>query len=401
MHLLVADDFPEAHRNELAAAGLSVRYEPGWTADDLADPTRLGETAILVVRSTRVTGAALDAGRRLALVVRAGAGVDTIDVAAASARGILVSNCPGKSSVAVAELAMGLVLALDRRIADATADLRAGRWNKKEYATADGLLGKTLGIAGLGRIGVEVARRAKSFGLRVVAWSARWRPDRADPLGVERCASLEELAASSDIVTVHLPLAPETRHLFDAAVFAHMKPRAIFVNTSRGEIVDEAALAAAMRDRGIRVGADVFEGEPSSGVATFCPDLASAGGFAGTPHIGASTTQAQRAIAAETVRICREFLRTGEALNAVNLEEQAPAECQLVVRHHDRVGVLAAVLGVLRAHGANVEEMTNRIFLGARTAVATIRLSKSPDSGVIAEIAALDGSVIAVEAKRL
>ncbi|HEY6464040.1 MAG TPA: ACT domain-containing protein, partial [Polyangiaceae bacterium] len=156
-----------------------------------------------------------------------------------------------------------------------------------------------------------------------------------------------------------------------------------------------------MRERGLRAGLDVFDSEPSGGTGEFHPAVATAGVFAGTHHIGASTDQAQNAIAAETVRICREFLATGRVPNVVNVEEHAPAECQLVVRHHDKVGVLASVLGILRNHGANVEDMSNTIFQGARTAVATIRLTHTPAPEAVAEIAALQGSVISVEAKVL
>ncbi len=397
--VLVADEFPQEQLAKLRDLGLAVEYDPKCGAEDL--PSRLSAASILVVRSTRVTRAAIERAPRLALVVRAGAGFDTIDVGAASERGIFVSNCPGKNSVAVAELAMGLIVALDRRIADATADLRAGRWNKKEYSKADGLKGKTLGIVGLGRIGSEVARRARAFEMRVVAWSVPFRAERAAALGVERCATLHDLASESDVVSVHLPQATETRRLINADVIARMKPRAIFVNTSRGGIVDETALASAVREKGLRVGLDVFDPEPAESVAAFAPAIASAGTFAGTPHVGASTEQAQTAIAEETVRICSTFLRTGGVPNAVNIEEHAPAECQIVVRHYDKVGVLASVLGVLRTYGANVEEMTNTIFQGAKTAVASIRLSKTPSPEAIAEIAGLEGAVIAVEAKSI
>jgi D-3-phosphoglycerate dehydrogenase / 2-oxoglutarate reductase len=401
MHVLVADEFFPDHLGELRALGFDVTYDPQSTADDLAFRAPLREANILIVRSTRVNRPTIETARRLGLVIRAGAGFDTIDVAAASERGILVSNCPGKNSVAVAELAMGLVLALDRRIPEAASELRAGLWNKTEYGKADGLKGKTLGIAGLGRVGSELAKRARAFEMRVVAWSRQLHPDRAKALGVERCTTLRELAEVSDVLSVHLPQSAETRGLFGAEVFACMKRRAIFINTSRGAVVDEAALAEAMREKDLRVGLDVFEKEPPEGVATFRAALTGAGAFVGTPHIGASTEQAQRAIASETVRICGEFLRTGTVANAVNIEEQAPAECQLVVRHYDKVGVLAAVLGVLRAHDMNVEEMTNRIFQGAKTAVAVIRLSRMPDPLVLAEIVALEGAVIAAEAKRL
>jgi D-3-phosphoglycerate dehydrogenase / 2-oxoglutarate reductase len=399
MRLYLADELPDKSIDDLSALGLDVVCDPKCTADDL--PSRIGDAAILVVRSTKVTRATIERAPRLALVVRAGAGYDTIDVAAASERGIYVSNCPGKNSVAVAELAMGLILALDRRIAEGTTDLRAGKWNKKEYGKADGLKGKTLGLAGLGRVGSEVARRARAFAMHCVAWSIPFDEEAAILHGVERCATLNELVERADVISVHLPQTVETRRLFNADVFARMKPRAIFVNTSRGGIVDEGALATAMRDKGLRVGLDVFDPEPAEGVAEFRPAIANAGTFAGTHHIGASTEQAQSAIAAETVRICREFLHTGRVPNVVNVEEHAPAECQLVVRHHDKVGVLASVLGILRNHEANVEEMSNTIFQGARTAVATIRLTKMPAPEAIAEIAKLEGAVIAVEAKAL
>ena len=401
MRVLVADDFSEHHIRELEALGFDVDYDPRCSAEDLASEGRIGDAEVLVVRSTRVTRAAIDGARRLALVVRAGAGVDTIDVDAASDRGIRVSNCPGKNAAAVAELAMGFILALDRRIADATVDLRAGRWNKKEYSRADGLKVKTLGIAGLGRVGSELAKRARAFEMRVVAWSVPFHPARVDSLGIGFCGSLEDLVEESDVVSVHLPQSPSTRRLFDAAVFARMKPHAIFVNTSRGGIVDETALAAAMQEKHIRVGLDVFDPEPAEGVAAFRPALADAGSFVGTPHIGASTAQSQNAIAAEAVRICSEFFKTGGAPNTVNIEENAPAECQLVVRHYDRVGVLASVLAVLRTHRVNVEEMSNAIFRGAKTAVATIRLSKMPAPEVVAEITALEDAVISVDAKRV
>ncbi|HEY6464064.1 MAG TPA: NAD(P)-dependent oxidoreductase, partial [Polyangiaceae bacterium] len=229
MRIYVADELPAKSIEGLTALGLDVVNDPKCTADEL--PARIGDAAILVVRSTKVTRAAIEAAPRLGLVVRAGAGFDTIDVAAASERGIFVSNCPGKNSVAVAELAMGLILALDRRIVDATDDLRAGKWNKKEYGKADGLKGKTLGLAGLGRIGSEVARRARAFSMHCIAWSIPLDEEAASAHGVERCVTLHELVARADVISVHLPQTVETRRLFNADVFARMKPGAIFVNT--------------------------------------------------------------------------------------------------------------------------------------------------------------------------
>src|SRR6202035_2269234 len=170
MRVLVADEFEQSGLDQLAMIGCEVGYRPKAKDQALVQEVESFWPDVLVVRSAKVTEAALAAGN-LKLIVRAGAGYNNIDVAAASERGIFVSNCPGKNSVAVAELAMGLILALDRRLVDGTNDLRAGKWNKKEYSKADGLKGKTLGLAGLGRIGLEVARRARAFAMHVVAWS--------------------------------------------------------------------------------------------------------------------------------------------------------------------------------------------------------------------------------------
>ena len=212
---------------------------------------------VLVVRSTKVPEAVLAAGA-LKLVVRAGAGYNTIDVAAASRRGIYVSNCPGKNSIAVAELAFGLILALDRQIADNVIALRQGQWNKSGFSKARGLFGRTLGLIGLGQIGREVALRAKAFGLPVVAWSRSLTADAARQLGVQRMDSPVEVAAAADIVSLHVALNAQTRGLIDAAFFAAMRPGAYFINTSRAEVVDQAALARAVEEKGIRAGLDVF-----------------------------------------------------------------------------------------------------------------------------------------------
>jgi len=397
MRLLIADKFPEVYVAQFRALGLEVEYQPDLTGDQL--PAAAAGAQLLVVRSTKVTRATIERAARLELVIRAGAGVDTIDVDAASARGIYVANCPGKNSVAVAELAMGLILALDRRIPQQTADLRRGAWNKKEYSKADGVKGKTLGIVGLGAIGKEVARRAAAFEMDLVTFSLPEHPSVLEDLGVRPCVSLFELAEVSDIVTVHVPQSVETKGLFGVEFFSRMKHGAMFVNTSRGGLVDMGALERAMREKGLRVALDVFPGEPEGGTAEFRQSLFEMDAFIGTHHVGASTEQAQNAIAAEAVRVCREFVTTGQAPNSVNVERQTPAKVQLIVRHYDKVGVLAAVLDVIRRHDVNVEEMTNTIFAGAKAAVAVIRLSAAPPDTVIEEIAQMKDTVIHVAAK--
>ena len=350
----------------------------------------------LVVRSTKVSEAMLEAGA-LKLVVRAGAGYNTIDVAAASRRGIYVSNCPGKNSIAVAELAFALILALDRRIADNVAALRQGQWNKKEFSRARGLYGRTLGLVGTGQIGQEVIRRARGFGMPCVAWSRSLTVERAEELGVERKESLADVARAADIVSVHLALKPDTRGLIGADFFAAMREGAYFINTSRGEVVDQGALLMAMRTRGIRAGLDVFAAEPASASGEFTDEIAREPHLYGTHHIGASTDQAQEAIAAETVRIIRAFKETGKVPNVVNLAARTPATHLLVVRHRDRPGVLAQVLDAIRAARINVQEMENIIFEGAEAAVARINLEAAPDAATLDRLRAENADIIELD----
>jgi D-3-phosphoglycerate dehydrogenase len=382
MQVLVADKFEQSGLDGLAALGCEVSCEPGLKDQALAERVAGFKPDVLIVRSTRVGEPVLAAGP-LKLVVRAGAGYNTIDLAAASRRGIYVSNCPGKNSIAVAELAFALILALDRRIADNVISLRAGQWNKAEFSKARGLFGRTLGLLGTGDIGSQMIPRAKAFGMRVVAWSRGLTPARAEALGIERRDSPREVAAAADIVSVHLALAPETRGLCDAGFFAAMQKGACFINTARGEIVDEEALKDAICEQGIRAGLDVFAQEPAGGTGEFTSQIAQSAAIYGTHHIGASTEQAQEAIAAEAVRIVRVFQATGKPPNVVNLARQTPATCTLVVRHLDRPGVLASVLDAVSAAKINVQEMENVVFEGAEAAVARVNLETIPSEATL------------------
>jgi D-3-phosphoglycerate dehydrogenase len=381
MNVLIADKFPEEGIKELEALGCAVTFDPQLGRDDLVEAAK--DAHVLIVRSTEVRAPAIDAAQNLMLIIRAGAGYDTIDVGHAAARGIYVANCPGKNSIAVAELAIALIMAVDRRIPDCVAELRAGTWNKKEYGKADGLFGKTIGIVGLGGIGREVLKRAVGIGLKPIGWSRSLTPERATELGIRRCHTLEELAKASDIVTVHLARTPETQHIIGKRFFGAMKPKAIFIHTARGGVVDEAALLDAVKTKGIRAGLDVYENEPKAAKAEFTSELVAQPGVYGTHHIGASTTQAQNAIAAEVVRIVRSFIETGTVPNCVNLEAKSPARWQLVVRHYDKVGVLANVLTTLKEQQINVEEMENIIFAGAEAACAKIKLDSEPGDTVL------------------
>ena len=392
MKVLVADTFEASGLESLKAAGCSVTYEPDLADQTLARAIESSGADVLVVRSTKVTEPMLDAGR-LSLIVRAGAGVNTIDVPAASRRGIFVSNCPGKNSIAVAELAFGLIVALDRRIPDNVADLRAGRWNKKEYSKARGLYGRTLGLLGFGGIGQEMARRAKAFGMPVLVWSPRFlraaaaaRAALPADLDVTILSSPKELIERSDVVSVHLALTEETRYFVNAALLRWMKPGSYFVNTARGELVDHAALAEAVKSRGIRAALDVFPDEPAGAAASFTAPLVDLPNVYGTHHIGASTDQAQEAIAAEAVRVIRIYKDTGKVPNVVNLATRTEATHMLVVRHRDRPGVLAHVFEHLRQGGLNVQETENVIFEGAEAAVARINLDGAPSADLMRTI---------------
>ncbi|HMI86517.1 MAG TPA: phosphoglycerate dehydrogenase [Polyangiaceae bacterium] len=394
MRVLIVDPFPESALAELRALRLDVEHRTGL--DEAALVAAVREVGVLVVRSTVVSAKVIQAAARLNLIVRAGAGVNTIDVRAASARAIYVANCPGKNATAVAELTMGLILALDRRIVDATDQLRAGKWNKKEFSKAAGIHGRTIGIAGLGSIGREVLTRAHAFGLVAHAWSRSLTPEKAEELGVAYASSLEQLASRVDILTLHLPLGSGTKKVVGREVLQAMKDGAMLINTSRAEIVDDAALREAVTAKKLRVGVDVLEGEPSAGEAEFKSALLALPGVVATPHIGASTDQAQSAIARETVRIVRSFLAEGTVPNVVNISATSPARSQLVVRHLDRVGVLANVLAVIKRHQINVEEVSNTIFEGAEAACAKMRLAERPTDDCLTEISGL-GDVLHVD----
>lgn len=384
MKVLIADKLAEEAISQLNALGAEVTFNPDLKAGDL--PDKLGDSEILIVRSTRVTREAIEAAPSLALIIRAGAGVNTIDLECASSYGVHVANCPGKNTDAVAELAIGLLIAADRRIANASSDLRSGKWRKKEYGKARGLKGRTLGIIGVGSIGKAVAKRAQGLEMHVIAWSRSLTPEKAEELGIEYCDSPEKVAEKADAITFHLAAKPETEHFVNKEFLSHMKKGAILINTSRGEIVDTAALKEAINEKGLRVGLDVYENEPAAGDPGF-EDTGLASLVAGTPHIGASTDQAAEAIATEVVNIVRAYRDTGTPLNVVNIQKQSPAIINLVVRHFNKVGVLAGVLDELRNANINIEEMQNIIFEGGHAASCTLKLDDKVSPELLDKIA--------------
>ena len=389
MRVLIADTLPKASLASLEEAGhkVTVRIVRGSNLEEA-----LQELApqVLVVKSTRVTGTMLSDTPSLELIVRAGAGTDNIDVGKASSSGIFVANCPGRNASAVAELTIGLITALDRRIPDNVHQAREGKWDKLRFAQAEGLRGRTLGIIGLGQIGREVARIARAIGMEVIAWSRSLSDARAQQIGVRRMASPVDIAHEADIITLHVAATRETRHLADRAFFEAIRPGALFVNTSRGSVVDEQALERAIKERGIRAGLDVFEGEPAYSKGPLDTKLSESDKVYLTHHIGASTRQAQEATAAEAVRVINTYGATGNVLNCINLAVQTSATQLLTVRHLDKVGVLASVMQVVREHNLNVQEMENQVFAGEAAAVARIRFTGSAGDSLIAEITQQD-----------
>jgi len=314
-----------------------------------------------------------------------------------------VSNCPGKNSSSVAELAFGLLIALDRRIPDNVAELRGGKWNKKEYSKAKGLHGKTLGLLGFGKIGQEMAKRAQAFSMNLVIWSEIGVVTDRDGLPVDLPLLLRfrpmsgsliephimvvdtpaEVAGKCDILSVHLAASPKTKGIVNADVLNRLKPGSYFINTARPDVVDYKALEQVVREKNVRVALDVYPGEPASAAADFTHRLVGLPGVYGTHHIGASTDQAQEAIAEETVRIVRTYLQTGRVPNVVNLAARSPATHVLVVRHRDRPGVLAHVFDRLREAGINAEEAENIICEGAEAAIARVNLDGGPTAELL------------------
>ena len=399
MKLLIADTLPPSHVDLLRKVVEEVEYAPDLTVESLAD--HIAGARILVVRGTRVGAGSIQRADELELIVRAGAGTENIDLEAASGKGVYVTNCPDKNSSAVAELTLGLLLAVDRRIPKQMDALMGNRWDKEEYSKADGLKGKVFGVVGTGAVGREVIKRAKAFDMPVVAWSRSLSEADAAELGVRRASSIDELIEKSDIVSFHVALTPETKHLLSAERITKLKAGAIVLNTSRGSVIDNAALVDALKSGRIRAGLDVYKDEPTSGTGTFTDPLTGAPNWVGTHHVGASTSEAQVATASETVRIIEKYVKTGIVENCVNFAKETPAVYELIVRHYDRIGVLTRILTELRESKINVHEVHNMIFEGAKAAVAHIQLDTYPSRATLDKISAHRDEIIDVKIVRL
>ena len=378
MRILIADKFDASGLEALENRNFEVCFEPGLTADDLAGRQAEVKANVIVVRSTKVSSEVINASQDLALIIRAGAGYDTIDLNAASSMGVFVANCPGRNSLAVAELAWGLILACDRRIPDQAIDLRNGVWNKKEYSKASGLAGRTLGIIGTGQIGQAMIKRAHAFGMNVAVWGRSMDEETAHSMNVTLCKNLINLAKMSHVVSVHVAAVAETKHIINDKFIDAMRDGAILINTSRGSTVDENALRRGIREKGIRAGLDVFAEEPSGGTGEFTSEIVQEAGVNGTHHVGASTDQAQESTAMEVVRIASAYRDTGDVPNCVNRSSASRGAALLTVRHLNQPGVLAKVFDILSRSSVNVEEMENLIYEGGKSACARIQLGATP-----------------------
>ena len=319
MKILIADSFPQSHIDELISSGHEVSIDPGLDGDTLADA--IVDNEVLIVRSTKVNADTLESGSALKLVIRAGAGTNTIDKPLAAEIGIKVCNVPGANAIAVAELVMGLIIAIDRNIPSNATDLKNKIWNKKKYSVAQGLYGQSIGILGLGAIGLAVAERANAFGIKVFAVAKSGRSDEAEKriseAGITQLASQDELLESCDIISLHMPATEETTGMVNQTFLNKMKDGAMLINSSRGELVDETALLDAMQNKGIRAGLDVYNNEPGAGDNGFESTLANHPAVCGTHHIGASTTQAQIAVANGVLDVIRSYEGDG-LINCVN-----------------------------------------------------------------------------------
>ena len=315
MRVLIPDDLSlEAKAILERIPGAQVDFRPGLDAAGVREIIG-GYDALAVRSATKVTAELLAAATRLKVIGRAGTGVDNIDLAAATRRGVVVMNAPGGNSVSVAEHTLALLLSLARSIADASQSTREGKWEKKKYAAGRELSGKTLGVVGTGNIGGLVVRRAQAFGMKVIAYDPFLTADAATRLGVE-LVELEQLFRRADALTLHVPLNEQTKNMVSAQTLSWMKPGALLVNCARGGLVDELALADALRSKHLGGAAlDVFEAEP--------PDprhpLFSCENFIGTPHLGGSTEDAQANVAVIVAESMVDFLTTGTIRNAVNV----------------------------------------------------------------------------------
>jgi D-3-phosphoglycerate dehydrogenase len=350
MRIVVADDLPRTALDLLKAEGWNVDSKSGRSPEELSRD--IAEADALVVRSaTKVTPDIIAAGTKLKAIARAGTGVDNVNVEAASARGIVVMNAPGANSISVAELAMAQLLSLARKLPAADASMKQGKWDKKSFLGEE-VRGKVLGLAGLGRIGQEVARRAQAFEMTVIAHDPFIASNIAAELNVE-LVSLDDLCARADYLSLHMPATPQTRHTFNAERLGKCKKGLKLINTARGELIDETALVEAIKSGHIGGAAlDVYTSEPTTDHA-----LQQLPQVVASPHIAASTREGQELVGVETATALRDFLKTGVIRNAVNFPSIPAEEFQRIqpyVALAKQLGSLVGQMGEARIEGLSV-----------------------------------------------
>jgi len=390
MKILVACTLPEDALQELRSLASETIYRPDLTAEQM--PELVGDVSVLIVGRTRVSPEVIAAGRSLEMIVRVGTNTSNIAVDEASAQGVFVCNCPHKDAIAVAELALGLLLALDRRLPEHIAAQQRGGRTELPAGDALGLAGRTLGVVGFGPVGQAIARRAQGFDMSVLAWSPTLTPELAAAHRVGFCAWPRELARQSDMVAVHAPQQEVDDFLVDAEFLRNMREGAYLVYIGHPAALDESALVEIAPRRKLRFAYDTHAPHVAdSDAGRFRSRLRELPDVIGTHHLADRTRQAREATAVEAVRVVREFLVSGQALNCVNLLARSPATWQLALRLRDTVGVMAAVMDHIRADGINAQEITSRVFAGARAAACVIALDERPSSEALSAIRNLDG----------
>lgn len=380
LKVLVADKFPDKYIQQMKDLDLEVIYNPKLGEKDLPEAAK--DVDIVIVRSTVVNEETINNSKKLNLIIRAGSGVNNINIAAANKKGIYVTNCPGMNAVAVAELTIGLMISLDRSIPDNIIDFNKGVWNKDKYSKGRGLKGKTLGLIGVGNIGKEVAKRALAFEMNVYGKDIT----RIEGVQIKDFSEMDQLLPLCDIVTIHLPATPQTKGLFNKQIFSYMKYGAYLINTSRHDIIVEDDLLEAIKEKNIRFACDVFKGEPEGKSGEVSSKLQNNPNIYVTHHIGASTEQAQDAVAEETINIIKHFVHSGVIDHWVNRAKITDAKFQLVVKHFDKPGVLATVLDVIRSGLINIEEIENIIFEGGIAACCTMKLQTAATADMLKKI---------------
>lgn len=390
MKILVGCSLPESSLNELRSLGTDVLYEPALTTEQMEK--RIGDVAVLVVGRKRVPPNVVAAGKALQLIACAGTGTANIAIEEASAQGVFVANCPNKEAIAVAELTLGLLLALDRRVVKKAVAARRGGPDEMGEIDALGLAGRTLGVLGFGAVEQEIVKRARGFEMNILTWSPALTPELAAARHIEFCTWPRELARQSHMVTVHAPQEEADEILVDAEFLQNMRDGAYIVYIGHPAALDQAALVEVANERNLRVAYDISTPQlTSSKTDQFKARLQALPDVIGTHRLAHHTKQAHEAIADELVRVIRGFLVAGEVVNCVNLLQHSPATWQLFLRLRDTVGVLAAIMEHIRADGINAEEITSRVFTGAKAGCCTIALDERPSTEALHAIRELDG----------